>query len=598
MTTPTPDPWSDDRLDAAFSARATTAEVPPDLVAATTEAVRAASLRPTRPWWRSLPVAAAAAVIVAVVGVGIAISWPTASAPAPTMPSVPPSAPVADSPSPSSSVPVTPEPISTAFGLEIIDVPAALGVRDAGEDDRELAVRGWYSPVDAADCSGRDLVVIRKAECVDQSSVLTRDPESLVNATVGGSITSTTPAGPSVPIALDGIDVEPLPGMPEAGPAVAVEVVLIGHFDDRRSAFCPEDLEQACRDRFVVDRIDTVGGIQQPLSTTHLSEPMEPDRLEIQNRMRAGLPGGEILSIFIGEPHDGLTAWEPDVGTDRLNVDETTMVWVFRVLDGGHAHRYFVAEQPVGVPRPFGRDGEPIAGSTTPKPFRAVVDGRIAVVGRDGVDGDVSCNGFQFPVAGLNASTGAKDEVGPEFDALRAALEDPDLADGLGDTVVEADSWRVAGRTDEGVLFLGTRPRNSDERYWVGVTATRDGGAWTATGGGDCQPMPVIPAGYTWVGWRLDPENGQPGPDWDRVFLQVLETSCVTGVDTVDRLSPAFVLSDPYRIQISLGISDTDGQGCEDPGHSVSSVRVDLPEPLEDRPAIDPLAPDPAGSGG
>ena len=56
----TPDPWDDDRLGAAFAARAAmAAPVPADLPTDTMVALRRRPARSDAPWWRPLPIAAA-----------------------------------------------------------------------------------------------------------------------------------------------------------------------------------------------------------------------------------------------------------------------------------------------------------------------------------------------------------------------------------------------------------------------------------------------------------------------------------------------------------------------------------------------------------
>ncbi len=63
--------WDDQRLDAAFAARASRVVVPVDLTAVTVERLRPAT---AAPWWRRLlPAGAVAALLVAVVGGGIAL---------------------------------------------------------------------------------------------------------------------------------------------------------------------------------------------------------------------------------------------------------------------------------------------------------------------------------------------------------------------------------------------------------------------------------------------------------------------------------------------------------------------------------------------
>lgn len=303
----TPDPWDDDRLAAAFTARAATVPVPPDLATATTNAVRQRPTRRDAPWWRPLPFAAAAAVVVSVVGLSLAMSWRTGSSPPPT--------------GPSASVPsAAPSDAETerVFGLPVIDVPAALAVRDVGEDDRELAVRGWYSPIGF--------------------------PDQWVLST------TQVPTGDGFQIDLDGIDASDLPWGPAVRPAEPAEIVVVGHFDDRRSRRCPADVEQSCRDTFAVDRVDAVDGKPQPLSHLVMIQDGEPQSTldEVLSAFAEAVPDAVVLSVVTAD-RANIVAIEPTLGDDQDAQDDGLVVaernqWVLRTLEAGRPQTYVVTD--------------------------------------------------------------------------------------------------------------------------------------------------------------------------------------------------------------------------------------------------------------
>lgn len=134
------------------------------------------------------------------------------------------------SPSPlAASAPALP---SEVFGLEVIDVEAAVAVRDRPGDDREIAVSGWYYRSGA----------IRDCDPLSGVSALFYGPCGVPDAwfeTAAGTtdLVIATGQGPSF---------TSLPG-------VRAPIVLVGHFDDRRAKGCVVVLETACEDVFWVD---------------------------------------------------------------------------------------------------------------------------------------------------------------------------------------------------------------------------------------------------------------------------------------------------------------------------------------------------------
>ncbi len=173
---------------------------------------------------------------------------------------------------------------------------------------------------------GRKVKLLLQDECPDQFVVLQDAPLDLRPQGSADPGESQPPLGPNVELYLD--DVDPTWQAIDQ----PVELVVIGHFDDRRAAYCPKDERQACRDRFVVDRVDRVDGLEQPLSAMNLSEPLEPSRIPDLDRLRAPLDDALILSVLMGEVHDGLPYREPVVLERSLGLDEMAAVWFFRVL--------------------------------------------------------------------------------------------------------------------------------------------------------------------------------------------------------------------------------------------------------------------------
>lgn len=233
--------WSDERLASAFAARASRAHTPEALASETFERAasrrRGALARPKLAWLAGV---AAGLALVAVIGVG------TAVAPGPAALRDTPSANPGDPP--------------------LISVTDAIGIRDAGFDDREIAVWGWYAPPGPLPCpaslgSGASANPTRPS-CPMTLTWLMEQREQVAERTAS-SITGIHPDGPALNPSLALVDATILPTDAED----VVEAVLIGHFDDRRAEFCSEQERNACADTFVVDRVGRLEGRDVPTLT-------------------------------------------------------------------------------------------------------------------------------------------------------------------------------------------------------------------------------------------------------------------------------------------------------------------------------------------
>ncbi len=153
--------------------------------------------------------------------------------------------------------------------LPIIQVTDAIAVRDAGVDDRELAVQGWFASM-MASCPAPNVNPINPLQvgCPDGFVWLMERPESVATRS-GNQTTFSAPSGPALNPDMDGIDRSWEPGdsgLDANGGSTPLDVVFVGHFDDRRAALCPQAEVEACRDRFVVDAVASVHGVPQPRS--------------------------------------------------------------------------------------------------------------------------------------------------------------------------------------------------------------------------------------------------------------------------------------------------------------------------------------------
>ncbi len=224
----------------------------------------------------------------------------------------------AASPSPSAAT-TQPE----AAGLRVMSVSEAVAIRDAGVDDHEIAVRGWYAAHAPERACGRQLkldpVSPLQVRCPDQLLWLTQDREQLTTTTD----TSTSWRGPTgLAISPHFDDVDMAWADPAADPFRPRDLVLIGHFDDRGSGLCPAAEELACRDQFVVDRVDSVDGVDQPLSIVDRVDGTEASTAEdVPAAVHKTSLGRPILSIVIA-----------DARSEGFQGGPSATVWVVRVL--------------------------------------------------------------------------------------------------------------------------------------------------------------------------------------------------------------------------------------------------------------------------
>jgi hypothetical protein len=227
-----PTDWPDDRLAAAFRARADARPTPSDLSATTIDRIRRVPRTgPTRDRFVRLGGLVAAAAVVAFVAVALVYR--------PTTGPIGSAAP-------------------TTFGLPVLSVAEANAIRDGGVDEREIAVHGFLATFGPMPCPPptTDFTTLNNPTrlwCESAQTWVMEQPEVLVSRT-STSVSARPPSGPAFKPGLALVDTTGLGLLGESD--VPVEVVFIGHFDDRRADLCPTDVRVACRDTFIVDRID------------------------------------------------------------------------------------------------------------------------------------------------------------------------------------------------------------------------------------------------------------------------------------------------------------------------------------------------------
>jgi hypothetical protein len=218
------------------------------------------------------------------------------------------------------------------FGLDIMTVEEAMAIRDGGRDDREIAVRGWYWPFRGVGLPCPFIVDRIPPVQFGCGDMLVRDGR-----------TSVLP--PSISPSFDQIDRRPLAeavtsmnprscGRRTDCPSArdSISIVAIGHFDDRRAELCEVTMRAECRDRFVVDRLDSIDGQPVPASVFDQVNGNHVWRAVDVERVDGGDSDGRVLSVSVvsGSQNESLSI-EPSLVT-RSSWSGAQAVWIVRRL--------------------------------------------------------------------------------------------------------------------------------------------------------------------------------------------------------------------------------------------------------------------------
>lgn len=252
-----------------------------------------------------------------------------------------------------------------AMGLPVISVSDAIAIRDAGVDGQEIAVHGWFSPIGPMSCPYTLATSPVQPVCPDQYVVLMAEPESLVTREANG-FSGREPTGTAIQIDLDDLDGGWQPGLPDLGPAQPAEIAVVGHFDDRRSSACPADQLAACRDRFVVDRLDWVNGETKPTSLVDLAPGAGRPFDEAQAVLEVVRPQVTVLSAVHVAGTD-LSRIEPTIAGRRGGLVQEKAMWIVRVLADRAPATYLYVDNTADLYE-LGADGPTLMAPTSGDP--------------------------------------------------------------------------------------------------------------------------------------------------------------------------------------------------------------------------------------
>lgn len=316
-----PDDWSDDRLAAAFVARASsTPSTPINLVADVT--AMSGRRRGTLLGWAPIPAMALVLILSAVLA-GQYIGQPMASPPD--------GSPRASVPSAESSASA---PLLEALG-EPMSVADAVAIRDGSRnDDREILVEGFLAAVPIIYCP---------LQLGPGNPALLDCPENWQWLVPNGAPLEThPPTGPAIHASF--ALVEP-PATPRDLELPSVPVELIGHFHDRRASLC--DAADVCAETFVVDRVVTVDDAEWPVQTTFHGEgrridlERDLDALVGTAAPRAVVASRQVVTVADAYNIEPLLREDPTVGNWG---DKASLIWLVTAIDvvpGGPSARTF-----------------------------------------------------------------------------------------------------------------------------------------------------------------------------------------------------------------------------------------------------------------
>ena len=307
-----PAAWDDDRLAAAFAARAAaTPAIPADIA---DEVLRQLAPQPGFRGWPSLAVSAAAVALVVVLGGSLILRQANQGPSAQNG---------AASGSPSDSgAPMN--PVLEALG-DPITVTAALGIRDSEHGDREIVVTGFLSALPPVPCpmplGPANPTLLR---CPHTMQWLMEHPEQMP--------ATDPPTGPAFHPSFALVDPPAVP-MPGEG-ETPLPVVLMGHFNDRRADLC--DQLERCRETFMVDRLLNANGTDLPTATDRRVDRATSDlEADVDGLIAVAAPGAIVESRLLITVAD-VFAIEPILEHDLVIPawsDTSQLVWSVTTAD-------------------------------------------------------------------------------------------------------------------------------------------------------------------------------------------------------------------------------------------------------------------------
>jgi hypothetical protein len=228
-------------------------------------------------------------------------------------------------------------PIARTVPGKVADLPVQ-SVADAmnAHDGQERAVAGWYQgSFQPLNCPRTWTYVVLDG-CTAPYQYLMQDPEAILVGTEG----IRAPSGPGFGLTFDGFDKNPMnPGIqgPD-GPSLPTQVIVIGHFMDRRVQLCPTEVRASCAHQFIVDAIGWDSGQTRKVPWDFdlrdgPNPPAAATQIQVEQGFVATQLGYAILNT-VKMPGDRAFELEPGI-TDAPGIDLSGMVWFIHAYSHG-----------------------------------------------------------------------------------------------------------------------------------------------------------------------------------------------------------------------------------------------------------------------
>jgi hypothetical protein len=216
---------------------------------------------------------------------------------------------------------------TTVGGLPVTSVSEAILDRDA-DLSGEIAVAGWYQepPILFCPYMPPSAVPFLERDCSISFRGFMEAPESIIQVTTTGGSKSTSgtgPIGPAFNAVFPTVAPPAAHPLPTSGGSTPTKAILIGHFNDPRASLCSWATPQQCRDRFVVDAVPWVEGVDRGL----------PERMDSRDASTTAPPVVDPIEII-----SRVTSIRSVLSVAAVGPDELVRLWpAFDLTSGSQA---------------------------------------------------------------------------------------------------------------------------------------------------------------------------------------------------------------------------------------------------------------------
>lgn len=206
---------------------------------------------------------------------------------------------------------------------------------------------------------------------------------------------------------------------------------------------------------------------------------------------------------------------------------------------------------------------------------------RLTAISKTDDLGLLTCGRRPFPAEALNGTPTDLNATGPEYGALRDALNI--YVDVYGD--LSGLGWILAEKDDYGATFIADRGD-----MWLEAPLFAGTAGWAPGTIDYCVLRPLTHDDGGTVDVYFDDAFPRPAADATEVHVLVHERACSSGSSPADRLLPPTASYDEESVTLTVRVRGLGGPAtC--PGNPRLPVTIQLPEPIGDRALIGVTAP-------